>query len=177
VLIAAFTVDNKPTVTTPDGWTPIVAALKPDGGAEVFAYYHVVAVGESAGSYSWALSSAQKWGGGITAYRGVDASHPLDIASPATKIDTTSTATSITLSGVVTVSNGAMLIGGLGADGSTATTTPPSGWTEAFDSTGGKMSEHAYMVQSAAGASGSATWTISSARAMAVWMTALRPAG
>jgi PKD repeat protein len=176
VLLAAFTVDNKPTVTAPAGWTPIVTALKPNGGAEVFAYYHVVAVGESAGSYSWALSAAAKWGGGITAYRGVDASHPLDVASPVTKIDGTGTATSITLSGVVTVTNGAMLIGGLGADGATATTTPPSGWTEAFDSIGGKMSEHAYMAQATAGSSGSATWTISSPRAMAVWMTALRPA-
>jgi PKD repeat protein len=176
VLVAAFTVDNRPTVTAPDGWTPIVTALKPNSGAEVFAYYHVVAPGETAGSYSWGLSAAQKWGGGITAYRGVDASHPLDIASAATKIDGTGTATSITLSGVVTVTNGAMLIGGLGADGATATTTAPSGWTEAFDSIGGKMSEHAYMAQSAAGSSGSATWTISSARAMAVWMTALRPA-
>jgi PKD repeat protein len=176
VLLAAFTVDNTPTVTAPGGWTPIVSALKPDGGAEVFAYYHVVAAGESAGSYSWALSTAQRWGGGMTAYRGVDASHPLDIASPVTKIDGTGTATSITLSGVGTVTNGAMLIGGLGADGATPTTTPPSGWTEAFDSTGGKMSEHAYMAQGAAGASGSAAWTTSSARAMAAWMTALRPA-
>jgi PKD repeat protein len=176
VLVAAFTVDNRPTVTAPDGWSPIVTALQPDSGAEAFAYYHVVAAGESAGSYSWALSAAQKWGGGITAYRGVDASHPLDITSPATKIDGTGTATSITLSGVTTVTNGAMLIAGLGADGATATTAPPSGWTEAFDSIGGKMSEHAYMPQSAAGPSGSATWTISSGRAMAVWMTALRPA-
>jgi PKD repeat protein len=176
LLVAAFTVDNNPTVTAPSGWTPIVSALKPNGGAEVFAYYRVVAPGEPAGSYSWALSAAQKWGGGMTAYRGVDASHPLDIASPATKIDGTGTATSITLSGVVTVTDGAMLIGGLGADGATPTTTPPSGWTEAFDSTGGKVSEYAYRAQGAAGSSGSATWTISSARAMAVWMTALRPA-
>jgi PKD repeat protein len=176
VLVAAFTVNNQPTVTTPSGWTPIVTALKPDGAAEVFAYYHVVGAGESAGSYSWALSAAQKWGGGITAYTGVDTSHPLDIASPATKIDGTGSATTITLSGVATVTNGAMLIGGLGADGATATTTAPSGWTEGFDSIGAKMSEHAYKAQSAAGPSGSATWTISSARAMAVWMTALRPA-
>jgi len=106
----------------------------------------------------------------------VDQSHPLDIASPATKVDGTGTATSIALSGVVTVTDGAMLIGALGADGATATTTPPTGWTEAFDSVGGKMSEHAYRAQATAGASGSATWTISSARAMAVWMSALRPA-
>jgi PKD repeat protein len=177
VLLAAFTVDNKPTVTAPSGWTPIVSALKPDSGAEDFAYYHVVAAGENAASYSWQLSAAQKWGGGMTAYRGVNTSNPLDVATPATKIDGSGTATSITLPGVTTVTNGAMLVGGLGADGGTATTTPPATWTEAFDSVGAKMSEHAYKTQSTAGASGSATWTISGARAMAVWMTALRPAG
>jgi len=176
VLVAAFSVNNTPTVAAPSGWTPIVVALKPNSGAEVLGYYHVLGLGESGTSFSWALSTAQKWGGGITAYRGVDQSHPLDIASPATKVDGTGTATSIALSGVVTVTDGAMLIGALGADGATATTTPPTGWTEAFDSVGGKMSEHAYRAQATAGASGSATWTISSARAMAVWMSALRPA-
>jgi PKD repeat protein len=176
LLLAAFTVNDRPSVVAPAGWTPIVAALKPDSGAEVFAYYHVVGAGESAASYSWALSSAQKWGGGISAYRGVDASHPLDVAA-STKIDGTGTATSITLPGITTVTNGAMVIGGLGADGATASTTEPTGWTEAFDSVGGKMAEHAYVAQATAGTTGSATWTISAARAMAVWMSALRPAG
>jgi hypothetical protein len=163
-------------VTAPSGWTTIVGPLKPDTVAEAFAYYHVVGAGESPGSYAWALSTAEKWGGGITAYRGVDTSHPLDLASPVTKINSTGTATSITSPGVTTVTNGAMLVGGLGADGATASTTPPAGWTEAFDSVGGKMSEHAYKSQGTAGPSGSATWSISAARAMAVWMTALRPA-
>jgi PKD repeat protein len=175
LLLAAFTVNNAPAVTPPAGWTPIVAPLKPDSGAEVFAYYHLIQPDETASGYSWSLSSAQKWGGGITAYRGVNALNPLDVASPATKIDGTGTATSITVPGITTETNGAMLVGGLGADGATATTTQPNGWTEAFDSVGGKMSEHAYDYQGSAGPSGPATWTISSGRAMAVWLTALRP--
>lgn len=176
LLVAAFSINNKPTVTPPPGWSNLVGPLKPNNGAELFAYHHIVGAGESPGSYAWTLSPADKWGGGITAYRGVDASHPLDPASAATTIDSSGTATSITSPGVATVTNGAMLIGGLGADGATATTTPPPGWTEAFDSVGGKMSEHAYKSQGAAGPSGPATWTISAPRAMAVWMTALRPA-
>ena len=176
LLLAAFTINNKPTVTPPAGWSAIVGPLKPDGGAELFAYYHVVGGAESPGTYAWTLSKAEKWGGGITAYRGVDASHPLDLASPVTKIDSSGTATIITSRGVTTATDSAMLIGGLGADGATATTTPPTGWTEAFDSVGGQMSEHAYETQGTAGPSGPATWTISAARAMAVWMTALRPA-
>jgi PKD repeat protein len=175
LLVAAFSVNERPAVTAPPGWTPIVSALKPDGGAEVFAYYRVAAAGDAGASWNWTMSTVEKWGGGITAYRGVDGTHPLDVAV-ATKIDGTGTATSITMPGITTVTNGAMLIGGLGADGATATTTPPAGWTEAFDSVGGKMSEHAYRLQATAGATGSATWTISAGRAMAVWMTALRPA-
>jgi PKD repeat protein len=177
LLVAGFTANENPSVIAPAGWTPIVGPLKPDGGAEVFAYYHLVQPGETAGSYTWSLSAAEKWGGGIAAYRGVDGTHPLDVASPATNTDRTYTATSITAPGVTTVTDGAMLIGGLGANGATANTIPPSAWTEAFDSVGGKMSEHAYRVQGAAGASGPVTWTIDSARAMAIWMTALRPAG
>jgi PKD repeat protein len=176
VLLAAFSINNTPTVTPPPGWSSIVGPLKPDGVAELFAYYHVVAAGELPGSYAWTLSTANKWGGGITAYRGVDASHPLDLTSAVTTIDSSGTATGITSPGVTTVTDGAMLVGGLGADGATATTTPPAGWTEAFDSVGGKMSEHAYKSQGTAGLSGPATWTISAPRAIAVWMTALRAA-
>jgi PKD repeat protein len=176
VLLAAFSINDKPTVTPPPGWSSIVGPLKPNAGAELFAYYYVVAAGELPGSYAWTLSMAEKWGGGITAYRGVDASHPLDLTFAVTKIDSSGTATSITSPGVTTVTDGAMLIGGLGADGATATTTPPAGWTEAFDSVGGKMSEHAYKSQGRVGPSGPATWTISAPRAMAVWMTALRAA-
>jgi PKD repeat protein len=177
LLVAGLTPDNNPSVSAPAGWTPIVGPLKPNGGAEVLAYYHFVAPGETAASYTWGLSSAQKWGGGIVAYRGVDPSHPLDVASPATKIDSNGGATSITAPGVTTVTGGAMLIGGLGADGSTANTIAPTGWTEAFDSVGGQMSEHAYRLQATAGASGPVTWTLDSGRAAAVWMSALRPAG
>jgi PKD repeat protein len=176
LLVAALTVSNKPSVTAPAGWSSIVGPLKPGGATEVFAYYHVVASGENPGQYEWRLSSSERWGGGISVYRGVDAAHPLDVATPVTVVDASGTATSITAPGVSTVTDGAMLIGGLGAAGSTATTTPPVGWTEAFDSVGGKMSEHAYRSQATAGPSGSATWTIGAASAIAVWMTALRAA-
>ena len=176
VLVAAFTVNNRPSVTAPAGWSPIIEPLKPGGATEVFAYHRVVATGETTASYTWRLRSEERWGGGITAYRGVDASHPLDVDSPTTAVSS-GTVASLTSPGVTTVTSGAMLIAGLGAAGTTATTTPPSGWTEAFDSVGGKMAEHAYRIQPTADPSGSATWTVSAASPMAVWMTALRPAG
>jgi PKD repeat protein len=176
VLVAALTADNTPSVTPPPGWTLIAGPLKPQSGATILAYFHVVDSGEAAGDYVWALSSAQRWGGGITAYRGVDQSHPRDVAEPSTKRDNKGTATSITAPAITTVTDGAMLIGGLGADGRLVNTNPPVGWTEAFDSIEGQMSEHAHQAQSGAGATGPFTWTIESARAVAVWVSALRPA-
>jgi PKD repeat protein len=176
LLLADFTVDNVASVTPPAGWTRIVGPLQPDDGAEVFAYYHVVGAGETPGSYAWSLSASQRWSGGITVYRGVDTSHPLDVATPSTKTECAAVAgTSITAPGVTTVTAGAFLIGGLGADGRNVNTNPPVGWTEAFDRSDGQMSEHAYKAQSAAGSSGSVTWTTDDGRCLAVWVSALRP--
>ena len=175
VLVAALTADNTPSVTPPPGWTLIAGPMKPWSGATVLAYLHVVGPGETAGDYAWALSSAQRWGGGITAYRGVDQSNPLDVAAPSTKIDNSGTATSITAPGITTVTNGAMLIGGLGADGRLVNSNPPTGWTEGFDSTEGQISEHAHRVQETAGATGALTWTMDAGRAQSVWVSALRP--
>jgi PKD repeat protein len=175
VLLAGFTADNLPTVLPPAGWTPIVGPLKPDSGAEAFASFHVVGATEAAGDYTWMLSTAQRWSGGITAYRGVDTAHPLDVATPSTKTDCTGSATSITAAGVTTGTPGAVLIGGLGADGRLVNTNPPAGWTEAFDNAEGQMSEHAYRAQSMAGASGPVTWTTDAGRCLAVWASALRP--
>lgn len=176
VLVAALTADNTPSVTPPPGWTLIAGPLKPWSGATVLAYVHVVAAGETVGDYVWALSAPQRWGGGITAYRGVDQSHPLDVAVPSTKV-TSSAVTSVTAPALTTVTDGAMLIGGLGADGRLVNTNPPVGWTEAFDSTEGQLSEHAYRAQGSAGSTGPVTWTVDSARALSVWVSALRPAG
>ena len=59
----------------------------------VFAYYRVVGSADPA-TYTWTLSTAVKWGGGATAYRGVDNTTPLDSAV-ATAVNTSYTATSI----------------------------------------------------------------------------------
>ncbi|MCA4133840.1 PKD domain-containing protein [Arthrobacter sp. M4] len=178
LLIAAFTTDLNPTPTAPSGWTPIVNALSinssSSSGARVSVYYHVVASGDP-GSFTWTLSSAVKWGGGITAYRGVNQSSPLD-ATVTTSVDTTYSATSITLPGITTASNGAMLIGGLGFDAASPGTTPPSGWTEQWEAAGGQVAEEADVPQPTAGTSSSATWSFAVAKAVGAWRTALKPA-
>jgi PKD repeat protein len=173
VLVAAFSADNNPTITAPAGWTQITT-LQPNTGVTVAAYLHVVGSGETATADSWAMSTAEKYGGGVTAYRGVSASHPLDVDAPSTKLATTYVS-SVTAPSITTVTNGALLIGGLGADGATSTTTAPAGWTEGYDSVGAQMSEQASSSQATAGASGPATWRMSDPRRAAVWMTALRP--
>jgi hypothetical protein len=177
VLVAGFTADNLPGVTVPPGWTPILpSALKPSNSATVVAYYRVVtAADDTVPSWTWTLSKSQKWGGGMSRYLNVDTSHPLDTAVT-TAVNNSSAATSITVPAVTTTLPGAMLVGGVGADGATPATTPPSGWTEAWESGGGKTAEHARSLAPAAGSSGEQTWTINQGRSIAGWMTALRPA-
>jgi hypothetical protein len=53
---------------------------------------------------------------------------------------------------------------------------PPAGFTEQWESAGQQISESATKLLTAAGASGSATWTLDQGRAQAAWLTALRPA-
>jgi PKD repeat protein len=177
VLVANFTTDNTPTIAAvPAGWTALLATPPKPGAASLFAYYHVVTSADaSTANWTWTLSAAQKWGGGIARYVGVDQTHPID-TTVSTAIDSTGTASTITVPSVTTQTNGAMIIGGIGADGATPTTTQPTGWSESWESSGTKVAEHAYTPKPSAGATGAATWTISQPRAIAGWMTALRPA-
>ncbi|MBN3498321.1 discoidin domain-containing protein [Arthrobacter pascens] len=174
VLVASFTADKNPTAAVPAGWTAITNGLSISSGARVFAYYRVAGSSDPA-TYTWTLSTAVKWGGGITAYTGVNTTTPLDSAV-ATAVNTTYTATSIAVPGVTTASNGALLIGGLGFDSSSPAATAPTGWTERWETSGGQVAEQADRTQPAAGATGTATWTFSSAKAVAAWRTALKPA-
>jgi len=173
VLVASFTADGTPNASAPSGWTSFVPRLSPNSGATLFGYYHVVTAGESASSWSWTLDSAMKWNGGMTRYLGVDTTSPID-GSVSTAVNNDTAATSVTVSGVTTSSAGGMVIGGIGADGSSPTTTQPNGWTEAWESTGQQIAEQAYQARTSAGATGSQTWTISAGRALAGWLVALR---
>jgi len=178
VLVASITTDLNPNLTAPAGWTTMVNAKSINStstsGARAFAYYKVVGAGDP-GTYNWTLSTAAKWGGGITAYRGVNNTTPLD-SSVVTAADTSYSATSITVASITTATNGAMLIGGVACDCSAPVVTPPSGWTERWEAAAGQIAEQADKPQPTAGASGTATWTLSAARAVAAWRAALKPA-
>ena len=180
VVVASITADLNPTMATvPSGWTPIVNGLSVNSssssGARIFTYYHVVGSSDP-GTYSWTLSAAEKWGAGITAYRGVNTSTPLD-SSVVTAVNTSYSGTSLAIPSITTASNKALLIGGVGLD----STSPgligkPSGWTEEWQAGGGQIAEQADQIKATAGASGVATWTLTSGRAMSGWRTALKPA-
>lgn len=181
VLVAAITADTNPSMASvPAGWTAMVNGLSINStstsGARVYVYYHVVGSSDPA-SYAWTLSAAAKWGGGITGYRGVNNTTPLD-AQVVTAVDASYTATSITAPSTTTATNGARVIGGVGCDcASPMVSAPPSGWTQQWQAAGGQIAELADKVQATAGATGTASWTLSAQRAVAAWQAALKPAG
>ncbi|WP_209306665.1 hypothetical protein, partial [Blastococcus sp. CT_GayMR19] len=85
-------------------------------------------------------------------------------------------ATSLTVPGVTTTTAGAMLIGGVGFNSTAATATPPSGWVELGEPTGGQNLEVAGQARPAAGVTGNAVWTFSGSYTSTGWLRALRPA-
>ena len=86
-----------------------------------------------------------------------------------TGVNSSWSGTSLTLPSITTASNNAMLIGAVGLDSGTPLAAPPSGWTQEWQAGGGQVAALADKVQPTAGASGPATWTLSSGRA-ARWM-------
>ena len=149
VLVASFTADRNPTAAVPAGWTAIADGLpinsSESSGARVFAYYRVAGSSDPA-NYTWTLSTARKWGGGISAYTGVNTTTPLD-STVATAVDSSYAATSIEVGSITTASNGAALIGGLGFDSSNSAASAPSGWSERWETSGGQIAEVADRIQ------------------------------
>jgi PKD repeat protein len=178
VLIAQITADAAPSMSTvPAGWTAVLSGpLTLVGNARVFVYSHVV--GDPAtepADYGWQLSAAQKWNAAVTAFSGVDTADPFDTAA-STAVSTSYSTTRLTVPGVSTVTDGAMLVGGFGMDSSAAGVTPPADWTEAVESSGGQTAVLAHRSMPTTGPGGAATWAQPKATASAGWIRALRPA-
>ncbi len=177
VLVAEVNADKAPTMAgVPPGWNPVVAPLGVNGLATTFVHAHVVtdAATEPA-SYTWRLSTAQKWNGGITAFRGVDPVTPFDTPG-STAVDPSVSATGLSVRGVTTVTPGAMLVGGVGPNSTSATVAPPTGWTESFEATTAQVAELAHQPRPTAGATGDARWTFGKGADAVGWLRALRPA-
>lgn len=179
VLVASFTADRNPSVRSiPPGWRRMVDRLSvkssATSGARVFAYYRVVSSREPA-RYTWRLNSSQRWGGGVTAYRGVDTRRPLD-TGVARKATTTWSATSLKIRAITTRTPHALLISGVGVDSSSRLVKAPAGWSYRWQARGGQIAAQADRTQVSAGRTSTMTWRLTAGRAFAGWRTALRPA-
>ena len=155
----------------PSGWSPI-ASNTAIANPHVFGYVKVAGSAEPA-DYRWTLGSSITSGAGIARYSGVSSATPLD-GTPSTASGPA--ATTGTLPGVTTTTAGAMLVGCMAINSSSATSliTSPSGMTQAWD-IAGRRNELADGLQASAGASGSKSWTFNVARDWAGWLAALRP--
>lgn len=177
ILVAQVTTDVATAPTPPSGWTLLPGTMLNIDSAYSYGYYHVVSSVAEPASYSWSLATAQRWGAGITAFSGVDTSSPFDVATKS-NIVIGGTSKSLTVPGVTTLTADDLVIGGLSGDttGAGYTTTPPTGWSANFLSTGGKLAGLYSHAQPTPGATGDITWTYSDFRDTGAWVTALKPA-
>ena len=173
-LVASFTADQLPSVTPPVGWTAAASRVAITTGAALFVFGHSVTdLAAEPGSYSFGLSPSTKWGGTLASFHGVDATTPWDSAVSVKQVY----GGSVSVPGVVTTTPGAMLVGGVGVNRTDAMATPPSGWTEAAESSrAGQGNEIAYQARSAAGTTGGVTFRVQDGTDVAGWVRALRPA-
>jgi hypothetical protein len=173
VLISCLALNGGSVASTgvPPGWSRI-AAVTTIANPHVFGYYKLAGTGEPS-SYSWTLTGSVMNGAGIARYSGVNPSAPLDAT---TMTASGAAATSATLPALTTASPNAMLAGCMAINSSSTsiTMTAPIGMAKAWD-IGGKRHAFADQLQETAGSSGTKTWTFSSGREWAGWLTALRP--
>jgi hypothetical protein len=146
--IAQGLVSSPLTITgSPAGWT--LVRQSQFGATNVYgmAVYSRVASSEPA-SYTWTFSKALNSAGGISAYRNVDTTTPIDLE----------TGGQGTPASITTTQPGAMLVGSY-MSGSNTAFTPPAGLTERVDRASGASNsaslEQADVVQAVAGATGS----------------------
>ena len=170
LLVACLTLNGGAVAAggAPAGWSP-VASVTAIANPRVFGYHRLATASEPA-DYRWTLTSSVTNGAGIARYSGASG---LDV--PATTASGAS-ALSGALPSVTTATANAMLVGCMGINSSSVSTTisSPGGMTQAWD-VAGKRHELADAIQGAAGASGTKTWTFSASREWAGWLTALRP--
>lgn len=152
------------TITPPSGWTVIIeqTALK---------VYQRVASSEPA-SYNWSLNTTDTLAGACIAYSNVDTLNPTDILGGTTNASSTSMAApSVT----TTIATDQLVFFG-GTNNGTATATAPGSMTERADAgTGNAMVYIADRALSSAGATGTYTATLSSARVNSAALVAVRP--
>lgn len=170
-----FVTNSNTVLAAPSGWTLRYSnTLYP---AKFYVYYKVCD-GSEGTSATWTLTTpGQRNAGQCQRFTGVNATTPWDVANSV--LTSNASAGTIVIPSVVAVSAGAMLVSGAAADITAAALTHPGGWTETDNSgnTGTKMQSAAQLFTATPGATGTITWTISTAATGRTgWACALRPA-
>ncbi|HET9771641.1 MAG TPA: metallophosphoesterase [Acidimicrobiia bacterium] len=178
VMVASIVTHDDLAFSAPAGWTAVRNDAIPDVLRQ--AVYVKVAAASEPSSYTWTLPEWRRVAGGITAYSGIDAAHPVDAsaASPAAASGAAVTAPSLTTSvaGATVVQFAAVR-----AEGSLS---PPPGMAERWEAASRNTSNandvlasSSDTVQAAAGATGQHTATATSPGPRIGAVVALRPAG
>jgi hypothetical protein len=165
-LVAQVETDGA-TVTTPTGWTLITSNT---GGAGLIYAFYREATGTD--TLSSTISASVGWGVRMNRYSGVDPDTVLDVAAinnynPGDGL--------VSLSGLTTITDGALLIGGAVTNSGSGTWTI-SGLTEVSERVGGRSEVYGAVSQGTAGNTGAVVFTASNGFAgTAGWLAALRP--
>ena len=163
VMVAAIAIRPNTASITASGWTLVRRINNTNTNPNSLAVYYKVAGSSEPSSYTFSLSSHTGAVGGIRTFTNVDTSAPVDAeAGQNTSNGTTHSAPSVTThyaNDMIVTSH---------AFSSSASFTPPSGMTEAFEiaseaipSSGGESMEGNYQLQVAIGSTGSKTATAS----------------
>src|SRR5438874_3383276 len=153
VMIASISVGpSTATIAPPSGWALVRRMDNANGTSNSLAVYSKVAGAAEGASYDWTFSSGNTGAaGGIMAFSGAD-----PVLETDSGVNTASGTASATNSVTTALSN-TMIVTSHGI-GSASTWTPPTGMAETVDATGGSAAlEMNYVLQSAAGASGTKT--------------------
>ncbi|WP_412538297.1 PQQ-dependent sugar dehydrogenase [Longispora sp. K20-0274] len=178
VLVASIVVnsDDAP-LTAPAGWAEVRQGTVP-GALRLAVYTHTAGAGEPAG-YTWTTTQARRLAGGVTAYRGVSATSPVDVSG--ITVDAGAD-TAVEAPSVTTTVAGTRLIHlvGINAEGAVA---PPAGGSERYDVSSPNpdlprdaLAEASDSTLAAAGPSGVRTATAANAGVHIGVHVALRPA-
>jgi len=173
LMVASFITRQSVAVNAvPAGWQLLLT----EGDMRI---YHKTAGASEPSQYLWGLSQAQRWAGGITAYRGVDPTSPIDAFG-----SQTSSGTSVTAPSINTTLDDARLVA-IFARQSRSAISQPAGMAERWDvaDTGpggdnaGVASEAADEAGGTAGSTGQRVATSSGNQAGHGALIALSPAG
>ena len=164
-------------VTAPSGWVLDVSAASIPGGLTNYlnTFYKVATASEPA-TYTWSQASSSIFSVSIADYEGVNNTTPLNVAGVG---DGGQSTASPAFPSITTTAAGCRILIGLAQNGGASVTfTTPTGYTQEVASAYGYYAQTfiADATQSAAGATGTLTGTISAWEPLATFTAALNPA-